>query len=139
MYDPAFDFVLDDGKPTLIESIPIIGNTGMVGINLQAVPPNQIIASTLNAFLDLTDTNTSYAIQMADYMIQVSSTTYQFLYLPSANGIGSKQFYISNNSTQLVTVMAQTGDFIDGSPFLKLKGQSHSTFTANSYNDWYLG
>lgn len=139
MYDPTFDFVLDEGKPTLIESIPIIGGVGMVGINLEAVPPNQIIASNSNAFLDLIDTKTSYAIQTSDYMVQVSSTTYQFLYLPTANGIGSKQFYISNNSTQTITVWAQTGDFIDGKVFLKLKEQAHSIFTSNSHNDWYLG
>ncbi len=138
-YNPSFDFVLDGGKPSLIESIPIIGNTGEVNINLEAVPPNQIIVPQSYKFLDLIDTKITYTLQNTDYMVQVSSATYQILYLPPAINIGAHQFYISNNSTQTITVWAQPGDFIDGKAFLKLKAQAHSIFTSNSYNDWYLG
>ena len=141
-YDAQWNFVLDSGKKTLIESIPIIGSTGYTNINLQANPPYQIIANnTVPAapnFLDLVDTKTSYSLRTIDFMVQVSSTTYQTIHLPAALGLGAYQYYLSNHSTQTIVVWAQSGDSIDGKALIKLKSQAHATFTSNSYTDWYM-
>lgn len=140
-YDVQWDFVLDTGKKTLIESIPIIGSTGYTNINLQAFPPYQIIANNFppstNNFRDLTDTKTSYTLQLSDFMVQVSSPTYQTIYLPSAVGQGAKQFYISNHSSQNILIWAQSGEFIDGKAYMKLTSNTHTIVTGNSYVDWY--
>jgi hypothetical protein len=140
-YSSEQDFILDNVK-TLIEAIPIIGNTGHTNINLQANPPYQIIANnfppTNRPFLDLTDAKTTYTLLSTDYMVQVSSSTYLTIYLPVANGLGAYEFYISNNSTQTIQVWAQTGDFIDTKQFIKLHQQEHAIFTSNTYNKWYM-
>lgn len=141
-YDVQWDFVLDLGKKSLIESIPIIGNTGFTNINLQANPPFLIYANNTppvgNNFLDLIDTKVSYNLLSTDYMVQVSSSTYQTIYLPLALGLGAKSFYISNHSTQVITIWAQAGNFIDGKAFMRLKPNTHTIFTSNSYVDWYM-
>jgi len=137
-YDVQWDFVLDTTKKSLIESIPIIGNTGYTNINLQANSPFKIIANGGGPFLDLIDAKTSYTLLITDFMVQVSSSTYQTIYLPSTFGLGAQQFYISNNSWQTIVVWAQSGNYIDGKEYINLKGGSHARFTSNSYTNWYM-
>jgi hypothetical protein len=140
-YDPKWDYILDNTK-SLIEAIPIIGSTGTPNINLVANPPYTIFANnttpTTVPFLNLTDTKTTYTLLTTDYMVQVSSTTYQTIYLPNAIGLGAYTFYISNNSTQTIAVWAQAGDTIDDKQFIKIKPQNHALFTSNTYNKWYM-
>ncbi len=140
-YDPKWDYILD-GTKTLIEAIPIIGDTGTSNINLVANPPYEIIANNTTpinpAFLDLVDTKTSYSLLTTDYMVQVSSITYQIIYLPKAIGLGAYTYYISNNSTQTISVWAQPGDVIDNKQLIKLNAQQHALFTSNTYNKWYM-
>jgi hypothetical protein len=140
-YDSRWDYILDTSK-TLIEAIPIIGDTGTTNINLVANPPYEIIANntipTTLQFLDLVDTKTSYSLLTTDYMVQVSSVTYQTIYLPKALGLGAYTYYISNNSTQTIAVWAQAGDIIDNKQLIRLDAQQHALFTSNSYNKWYM-
>jgi hypothetical protein len=140
-YDPQWDYILDNVK-TLIEAIPIVGDTGTTNINLVANPPYEITANnttpTYPSFLDLIDTKISYTLLTTDFMVQVSSLTYQTIYLPQAIGLGAYTYYISNNSTQTIAVWAQMGDLIDGKQLIKLAAQQHALFTSNSYNKWYM-
>ena len=140
-YNSKWDYILDNTK-TLIEAIPIIGNTGTPNINLVANPPYTIFANnttpTQIPFLDLTDTKTTYTLMTTDYMVQVSSTSYQTIYLPNALGLGAHTYYISNNSTQTIAIWAQAGDKIDNKQLIKLNKQEHALFTSNTYNKWYM-
>lgn len=122
-------YILDPRKKSLAESIYVVGNTLYFNVNV-SLPCN-------NQFLDLTDTKTFYILQTTDYMVQVSSTTYLNIYLPKAVGLGAKEYFISNNSTQTIKLNAFSGDYIDGKPAIPLKNQQHISINSNNYNKWY--
>lgn len=139
-YDPAYDFLLD-GVKSLTEAIPIIGNTGYTNINLEANPPYTITANNsapaAPRFKNLTDSKTSYTIQLTDETIEVSSLTYTDIYLPTAAGIGGYVFYVLNNSTQNVYLRPAGSDHIENANFLKLSHEQHSHVISNNYDTWH--
>lgn len=125
---PMSAYILDSKKKSLSEGLYIIGNTLYFNVDID-LPGNP--------FLDLTDTKTFYILQPNDHTVQVSSTTYLNIYLPKSLGLGGKEYYIFNNSTQTIKLNAFGGDFIDGRLAIPLKSQQHIYVTSNSYNKWF--
>ena len=139
-FDPSYGFILD-GVKTLVEAIPINGDTGYTNINLIANPPYTITANNSSPaapkFIDLKDNKTSYTIVSTDETVQVSSLTYTDIYLPAAAGLGGYMFYILNNSTQSVYLRPQNGDHIENANYIKLNREQHCHVISNNYNIWH--
>ena len=139
-FDSSYGFILN-GVKSLVEAIPINGDTGYTNINLIANPSYTITANnsapSSPTFINLTDDKTSYTILPTDGIIQVSSLTYTDIYLPHAAGLGGYSFFIINNSIQSVYLRPQNGDHIENANYIKLNREQHCHVISNNYTTWH--
>jgi hypothetical protein len=114
-----------------IVNIGSASNTNTVNIN----------NTTTNVkFKQLVDNNTNYTMNVNDYAVEVVSSTYTTITLPSSGDDGGRMYVISTSSgNPNLIVIPQSGETIDGGNFIQLKRKyDHIQIMSNGIADWYV-
>lgn len=135
-------FIIDPTKNTVSENIiPSGTSAGSANLNM-AAPVN--IEQTINTgiggsgrFLKLDDTKTSYTLLDEDETVEVASTTYETIFLPTAVGKGGKKYVILRGveGNQTLAIRSQLNELIDGvvQELLLVANNQHVELLSNDF------
>jgi hypothetical protein len=122
---------------------PYLGiyNNGNIVIGSPVDHDNVIINSGIMfEFKRIIDNGTNYVLSTDDHGIEIVSTTYNTITLPTANGSGGLSYILSNGSGNInLRVVPQSGELIDGAAYIQLKRiYDHIQVMSNGVSEWYV-